>query len=83
MPDGKIRETPLPRDLNLSLMDSQDEKDPDMQKLRSEYRAIVRSLMYLYQWTGPDLGFAVPFLSRYIPKLGEKHLTAAKHVMHF
>jgi hypothetical protein len=29
------------------------------------------------------LGFAVTFLSRYLHKLGEKHLTAAKHVLHY
>jgi hypothetical protein len=80
MTDCKIRKTPLPRDLNLSLMDSPDEVDPDIQ---SEYRAIVGSLMYLYQWTRPDLGFAVTFLSRYLHKPGEKHLTAAKHVLHY
>ncbi len=55
--------TPLPRDLNLSLMDSPEEVDP---KLQNMYRAIVGSLMYLYQWTRPDLGFAVTFLSQYL-----------------
>jgi hypothetical protein len=28
-------------------------------------------------------GFAVTFLSRYLHKPGEKHLTAAKHVLHY
>jgi hypothetical protein len=72
--------TPLPRDMNLSLMDSPEEVDP---KLQSMYRAIVGSLMYLYQWTRPDLGFAVTFLSRYLHKPGEKHLLAAKHVLRY
>jgi len=72
--------TPLPRDLNLSLMDSPEEVDS---KLQSMYRAIVGSLMYLYQWTRPDLGFAVTFLSRYLHKPGEKHMLAAKHVLRY
>jgi hypothetical protein len=72
--------TPLPCDMNISLLDSPDEVDP---KLQSEYRAIVGSLMYLYQWTRPDLGFAVTFLSRYLHKPGEKHLQAAKHVLRY
>ncbi len=61
-------------------MDSPDEVDPEIQ---SEYRATVGSLMsrYLYQWTRPDLGFAVTFLSRYLHKPGEKHLQAAKHAV--
>ncbi len=50
-------------------------------RVQSEYRALVGSLMYLYQWTRPDLGFAVAFLSRYLHKPGEKHLQAAKHVL--
>ena len=55
--------TPLPRDLNLSLMDSREEVDP---KLQSVYRAIVGSMMYLYQWTRPDLGFTVTKPCQYI-----------------
>ncbi len=38
MTDCKPVKTPLLRDLNLSLMDSPDEVDPELQ---SEYRAIV------------------------------------------
>jgi hypothetical protein len=63
-------------------MNSRDEVGPELQ---SEYRAIVGSLMYLYQWTRPDLGFAVTFLSRYLHKLepGKKHwhLPAARHAL--
>ncbi len=70
--------TPLPRDLNLSFMDSPEEVDP---KLQSTYRALIGSLMYLHQWTRPDLGFAVTVLSRYLHKPGEKHVLAAKHVL--
>ena len=61
-------------------MDSPDEVNPELQ---SEYRGIVGSLMYLYQWTRPDLGFAVTFLSRYLHKPGDKHLQAAKHVLRY
>ncbi len=74
MTNCKIRKTRLRRDLNISLMDSPDEVDPDIM-IQSEYRAIVGSLMYLYQWTRQDLGFAVTFLSRYLHKPNEKHRT--------
>jgi hypothetical protein len=80
MTDCKPVKTPLSRDLNLSLMHSPDEVDPELQ---SEYRAIFGSLMYLYRWTRPDLGFAVTFLSRYLHKPGEKHLQAAKHALRY
>jgi hypothetical protein len=39
--------------------------------------------MYLYQWTRPDLGIAITFLSRYLHLPGKKHLTAAKHALHY
>jgi len=61
-------------------MDSPGEVDSILQ---GEYRAIVGSLMYLYQWTRPDLCFAVIFLSRYLHRPGEKHLQAAKHVLRY
>jgi hypothetical protein len=48
MSECKPVKTPLPRDCNLSLMDSPDEVDP---RVQSEYRAIVGSLMYSYHWT--------------------------------
>ena len=40
----------------INLLDCPDEVDS---KLQAKYRAIVGSLMYLYQWTRPDLGFTV------------------------
>jgi hypothetical protein len=52
-------------------------------KLQSENRAIVGSLMHLYQWTHPDLVFAVTFLSLYLHKPGEMHLQAANHVQRY
>jgi hypothetical protein len=80
MTDCKPMKAPLSRDSNLSLMDYPDDVDPELQ---SEYRAIVWSLMYSYQWPRPDLGFAVTFLSRYLRKPGEKYLQAAKHALRY
>jgi hypothetical protein len=77
MTECKSVKMPLPRDSNLSLIDSPDEINPELQ---SVYSGIVGSLMYRYQWTHPDLGFAVTFLSRYLHKPGDKHLQASKHV---
>jgi hypothetical protein len=42
MNDCNPAKTPLPRDMNISLLDYPDEVDP---KLQSEYRAIVGSLI--------------------------------------
>jgi hypothetical protein len=80
MTDCKPVKTSLSRDLNISLMDCPGEVDPELQ---SEYRAIVGSLMYLYHWTRPDLGFAVKFLSRYLHIPGVKHLQAAKRELQY
>jgi hypothetical protein len=46
--------SPLPNDMNLSLMDSFDEVDPNLQSM---YKAIVGSQMFLYQWACPGLAF--------------------------
>ena len=72
--------TPLPVNHKLSLQDCPEVVDPTLQ---ATYRAIVGSLMYLYQWTRPDLGYAVTFLSRYLHKPGEKHLDAARHTLRY
>ena len=68
--------TPLDVDVNLSLQDCPEEVDPELQR---NYRELVGSLMYLYQWTRPDIGYAVTFLSRYLHKPGEtrKHWAQA------
>jgi len=62
---------PLTLNLNLGLFDCPDEVDS---KLQAKYRAIVGSLMYLCQWTCPDLGFTVTFLSIHLPKPGVKNM---------
>jgi hypothetical protein len=73
--------TPLPVNLELSLKDSPEVVDPE---LKAEYRAVVSSLMYLYQCTRPDLGgggilgVVATFLSRYVHKPGIKHLQTTK-----
>ena len=69
--------TPLPLNINLSLLDCPDEVDS---KLQAEYRVMVGTLMYLLQWTRPDLGFTVKSLSRYLHKSGVKHMQAATHL---
>ena len=65
--------TPLPLKFSLGLLDCPDEVDS---KSQAEHSAIEGSLLYLYQWTRFDMGFAVTFLSRYLSKLGLKHLQA-------
>ena len=66
--------------LKSSLLDCPDEVDS---KLQTEYITIEGSLMYLCQWTRPDLGFTVTFLSRYLHKPGVKHMQAAKHTLRY
>jgi len=65
--------------IKLSLQDSPAEVNPELQR---KYQEIV-SLMYLYQWTRPDLGYAVTFLSRYLHKPGEAHMNAAIRVLKY
>ena len=78
MKDANPVKTPLTPGIKLSLQDSPDEVDPELQR---KYQEIIGSLMYLYQWTRPDLGYAVTFLSRYLHKPGVAHMNAAKRVL--
>ena len=80
MVDCNPKATPLDVDLNLSRLDCPDEVNAELQ---SKYRELIGSLMFLYQWTRPDLGYAVTFLSRYLHKPGVKHLTQAKNVLRY
>ena len=80
MEDCNPKSTPLDVNLDLSLKDCPDVVDPVLQH---RYRELIGSLMYLYQWTRPDLGFAVTFLSRYLHKPGQKHWEQARNVLRY
>ena len=80
MEDCNPKSTPLDVNLDLSLKDCSDVVDPVLQH---RYRELIGSLMYLYQWTRPDLGFAVTFLSRYLHKPGQKHWEQARNVLRY
>ena len=60
MKDANQVKTLLTPGIKLSSQDSPDEVDPELQR---KYQGIIGSLpvMYLYQWTRPDLGYAVSF----------------------
>ena len=49
--DVKTVNAPLTPGIKLSLQDSPDEVDPELQR---KYQEIIGSLMYLYQWTRPS-----------------------------
>ena len=55
----------------MSLSDCPDEFNA---KLESQYRDLISSSIFLYQWTRPDLGYTVTFLSRCLDKPGVKNL---------
>jgi hypothetical protein len=47
------------------------------------YRATVGSLLYIANWTRPDISFAVSELSRFVSNPGPAHLEAAKRVFRY
>ena len=57
--------------VDMSLSDCPDEFNA---KLESQYRDLISSSIFLYQWTRPDLGYTVTFLSRCLDKPGVKNL---------
>ena len=44
---------------------------------------MIGSLLYVANWTRPDISFAVSELSRMLSNPGQKHLTAAKRVFRY
>ena len=49
----------------------------------SVYRAMVGSLLYVAQWTRPDISFSVSELSRFVSNPGKVHLEQAKRVFRY
>jgi transposase InsO family protein len=67
----------------LSLKDCAATIEEESEVDRSEYMAMVGSLMYLAVTTRPDIGFAVSQLARYMQSPGKRHVVAAKRVMRY
>ena len=59
MVDCNPKATPLDVVLNLSLLDCPEEVNAELQ---SQYRDLIGSMLFLYQWMRPDLGYAVTYL---------------------
>ena len=49
----------------------------------SVYQAMVGSLLYVAQWTRPDISFSVSELSRFVSNPGKVHLEQAKRVFRY
>ena len=47
------------------------------------YRAMVGSLLYVAQWTRPDISYSVSELSRFVSNPGNVHLEQAKRVFRY
>jgi hypothetical protein len=47
------------------------------------YRAMVGSLLYVAQWTRPDISYSVSELSRFVSNPGQVHLEQAKRVFRY
>lgn len=75
--------TPLPPGTKLSDLNSpeSDTEREEMSKL--PFRELLRSLMYLYIGTHPDLSFAIQYLSRYQSNPGRAHWNAGLHVLRY
>ncbi|KAH9141602.1 hypothetical protein AeRB84_009111 [Aphanomyces euteiches] len=49
----------------------------------SQYRELIGSLLYLHQWTRPDISFAVSYLSGFLSKPSKTHFNAAIDVLRY
>ena len=49
----------------------------------SKYQSAVGSLLYISQWTRPDIAFAVSNVAKFCSKPTEEHYTAVKRIMRY
>lgn len=81
MTDAKIRSTPLPTSITLSIDDMPHSEDEILDMKDVPYREALGSLMWLQVATRPDLSYSVNVLSRYSNNPGRKHWEALKHTL--
>lgn len=72
--------TPLPSGIDLHQPESGYQADS---KLRSQYQALIGTLIYVMIGTRPDIGYAVIRLSQYMSNPTEAHFKAAKYILKF
>lgn len=75
--------TPLPPRTLLSKDDCPKSTEERKNAEKLPYRELVGKLMYLATTTRPDLAFTVRELARFMSDYGERHWTAAKHVLRY
>ncbi len=75
--------TPLDPSVKLSSADSPITEEEKSEMKQFPYREVVGSLQYLCYSTRPDINYAVNLLSRFSINPGQKHWTAAKHVLRY
>lgn len=81
MSDAKIRSTPLPAGIVLSIDDAPQSAEEILEMKKVPYREALGSLMWLQVATRPDLSYAVNLLSRFSNNPGRAHWEALKHTI--
>jgi hypothetical protein len=74
----KIYPTQLPMDQTLKLSKNEGE-----QVRGTEFRSLIGGLMYLCQWTRPDLAFSVSELAKYMSNPSQLHWDALHRVLRY
>jgi hypothetical protein len=54
-----------------------------MKDVQRWYRSVLASLIYLVNWTRPDMAYAVSKLCRFMHNPGKPHLAALKHLLRY
>jgi hypothetical protein len=59
------------------------EKDEEILDLKVPYLSAIRALIYLANYTRPNIAFAVNLLARYSSTPIKKHWNRVKHILHY
>lgn len=83
MQECKGTPTPLDPRIKISKKDSPETLEEKEEMSDVPYRELIGSLMYLAQYTRPDIAFATSKLSQYNSNPGKLHWHQAKHVLRY
>ena len=81
MHDCKLMDTPVERNLSLSLDMCPNSPEEKGQMSKIPYSSVVRSLMYAMMCTRPNICYVVGLTSRCQSNLGIKHWMAVKRIL--
>jgi len=78
MTDAKMAKTPLPTGYKPEPFEG-----TSTSQLRSEYQALIGSLLYIMLGTRPDIAFAVTQMAKFASNPSDEHMNRAQYILRY